>query len=234
MNKNVLKQLGFLDAETEVYITLLRLGPSMVSRIHRETGLHRTHIYDLLEKLREKGLVSTFIQSGKKHFQPAPPANILGYIEEKKDFVKQILPDLENLTNLPKEETHIELFKGKDGLKTVLRDVLKTGKDYYVMGSIKQFESILEFVFPQFLKKIEKLGIKEKILCDKKEKIVKIKTGTYRYLESEYLFPSSFWIYGDKVAIFVWNLPYFAIIIKNKDIAETYRNYFEFFWKLAK
>ena len=102
------------------------------------------------------------------------------------------------------------------------------------MGSIKQFETILEFALPQFLKKIEKLNIKERILCDKQEKVIKIKTGTYKYLKSNYLFPSSFWIYGQKVAIFVWHLPYFVIVINNKEVAKTYQNYFEFFWKLAK
>lgn len=233
MNKEILKQLGFLDAEIDVYIALLRLGPAMVSKIHQETGLHRTHIYDLLEKLREKGLVSIFIQAGKKHFQAAPPSNILSYIEEKKQTVKGFLPELEQLMKLPREETQVELFKGKQGLKTVLQDVLKTGKNYCVMGSIKQFEEILQFALPQFLRRIEELNIKERIICDRQEKILKIKTGTYKYLKTEYLFPSSFWVYGDKVAIFVWNLPYFVIVINNKDVAKTYQNYFEFFWKLA-
>jgi len=233
MNKELLKQLGFLEAEIEVYMALLKLGPSMVSKIHQEIGLHRTHIYDLLEKLREKGLVSTFIQSGKKHFQASPPSNILSYIEEKKEAVKDFLPELEDLMKLPKEETKIELFKGKNGLKTLLQDVIKTGKDYFVMGSIKKFEDIIQFAFPHFLKKIEKLKIKERIICDKKEKVLKIKTGEYRYLSGDYLFPSSFWVYGNKVIIFIWHLPYFAILINNKDVAKTYRNYFEFFWKLA-
>lgn len=233
MNKELLKQLGFLDAEIEVYKALLKLGPSMVSRIHQETGLHRTHIYDLLEKLREKGLVSTFIQSGKKHFQAAQPSNILSYIEEKKEAVKEFLPELEQLLKLPREQTTIELFKGKEGLKTIFQDVLKTRKDYCVMGSIKQFEEILQFALPQFLRRIEKLNIKERIICDKKEKVLKIKTGKYKHLKGDYLFPSSFWIYGEKVAIFVWHLPYFGIVINNKDVAKTYNNYFEFFWRLA-
>src|SRR3989338_576128 len=229
MDKEILKQIGLLDGEITVYLALLRLGSSLVSRIHKETGLHRTHIYDLLEKLKEKGLVSTFIQSGKKYFKPAPPDKILHYLDEKREGVQSILPELQELTKLPKEETHVELFKAKDGLKTVLQDVLNTGKDYCVMGSIKQFEKILEFALPQFLKKIEKFGIKERILSDKKEKIIKIKTGTYKFLKSNYLFPSSFWIYGDKVAIFVWHPPYFVIVIDNKQVAETYQNYFFFF-----
>ena len=234
MNKEILRQLGFLDAEIEVYIALLRLGPSMVSKIHQQTGLHRTHIYDLLEKLRERGLVSIYIQSGKKHFQAAPPSKILSYIEEKKEIVKNLLPELESFMNITKEDTSVELYKGKEGLKTVLQDVLKKGRDYCVMGSIKQFEEVLEYALPSFLKKIEESGIKERILCDKKESIVKIKTGTYRFLDGSYLFPSSFWIYENKVALFIWNVPYFIIVINNKEVAQTYQNYFDFFWKIAK
>lgn len=234
MNKEILKRIGFLDAEIEVYSSLLKLGPSLVSKIHQQTGLHRTHIYDLLEKLREKGLVSIFIQSGKKHFQAAHPSKILDYIEENKESVKNVLPELENFMNISKEDTSVELFKGKEGLKTVLQDVLKTKKEYCVMGSIKQFEEVLEFALPSFLKKIEEKGIKEKILCDKKEKILKIKTGHYRFLDGNYLFPSSFWIYENKVAIFVWNSPYFAVLIESKEISRTYQNYFDFFWSIAK
>ncbi len=233
MNTEILKQLGFLEAEIDVYKALLKLGPSLVSTIHKEIGLHRTHIYDLLEKLREKGLVSIFIQANKKHFQAAPPNKIIEYIEEKRNIVQSFLPELEQLMNLPKEDTTVELFKGKQGLKTVLQDVLKTNKDYNVMGSIKQFEEILTYALPQFLKKVEKQKLKERILSDQKENILKIKSGKYKHLKSNYLFPSSFWIYGNKVAIFIWHLPYFAVVINNKHVAETYKNYFEFFWDLA-
>jgi hypothetical protein len=75
--------------------------------------------------------------------------------------------------------------------------------------------------------------IKERIICDKEDSILKIKTGSYRYLKGDYLFPSSFWIYDNKVVLFIWQMPYYAILIKNKEVATTYRNYFEFFWKMA-
>ncbi len=77
MERQILKEIGLLDAEIDVYLCLLRIGPSLVSKINQETGLHRTHIYDLLEKLKEKGLVSVFIQSGKNYFKPSPPKRLL-------------------------------------------------------------------------------------------------------------------------------------------------------------
>ncbi|MEK6825552.1 MAG: helix-turn-helix domain-containing protein [Nanoarchaeota archaeon] len=234
MNKEILKQIGFLDAEVDVYQALLRKGPALVSELHQTTGHHRTHIYDLLEKLREKGLVSVFIQAGKKHFQAASPQRLLAYMDERKKQVESLLPDLEELIQTPREAVNVELFKGKEGLKTVLQDVLRTGKNYCVMGSIKQFEEILEYALPSFLRTIEKKNIKERVLCDTREKIEKAKIGTYRALDGKYLFPSSFWVYGDKVAFFVWTMPYFAIVIESNDVAKTYQAYFEFFWKIAK
>lgn len=233
MDKSIFRQIGFIDTEIEIYLALLQLGPSLVSDLHKEKGIDRTHIYGVLEKLREKGLVSTFIQSGKKHFQAAPPEKILAYVEEKKEKIAGIVPELNKIITAPKDKTSIELFKGKEGIKTVLQDVLKEKKDYCVMGSIKKFEKIIEFAFPHFLKKVEKLNINERIICDTAESILKIKTGKYRVLKSSYLFPSSFWVYGSKVIIFIWDLPYFAIVISNQDVANTYQNYFDFFWELA-
>ena len=40
-------------------------------------------------------------------------------------------------------------------------------------------------------------------------------------------------IYGNKIAIIVWSEPPEAVIIENKDAAESYRSYFEVLWKAA-
>jgi hypothetical protein len=42
-------------------------------------------------------------------------------------------------------------------------------------------------------------------------------------------------IYRDKVAIILWNEENpIAIVIKNKDISEGYKKYFEMTWKISK
>ena len=42
-------------------------------------------------------------------------------------------------------------------------------------------------------------------------------------------------IYSDKVAIILWSKENpFAILIKQREIAEAYRNYFEMLWKTCK
>jgi len=135
---------------------------------------------------------------------------------------------------LPKEQTHVELFKGKEGIKNIFQDIVQTGAHSYVMGSIVKLEKVMGHIIPQYLKNLEKAGLKETLICDRREKILLMKTGTYRYLDGNYMFPSTFIIYGLKVAIFIQTPPYFGIVINNKDVADSYMQYFKFFWKIAK
>ena len=77
--------------------------------------------------------------------------------------------------------------------------------------------------------------IVEKIIFEEGTKVdIKTNKGEYKFLSNEYDVPTSFNVYGDKVALFIWNQPMFAILIKSPEIAETYKKYFEFLWGLSK
>ena len=61
--KQVLSELGLSEGEIKVYMALLKLGSSPVSALKEETKLHRTTIYDFIEKLLNKGLVNHVIKN---------------------------------------------------------------------------------------------------------------------------------------------------------------------------
>ncbi|MDO8624892.1 MAG: hypothetical protein Q7R47_02325, partial [Candidatus Diapherotrites archaeon] len=47
--------------------------------------------------------------------------------------------------------------------------------------------------------------------------------------------PTDMFIYHDTVLLTIWNAePYFAIRIKNRDVSQIYRDYFELIWKISK
>jgi hypothetical protein len=81
---------------------------------------------------------------------------------------------------------------------------------------------------------MNKSRIKVKILTKDVKKIDKRSLMEIKPLPKFFSFPSATAIYGDKVAIFVWDEPYHAILIKSKQIANSYRNFFEALWKQAK
>ncbi len=234
MDKTELSEVGLGKREAEIYLALLRLGKSTVTRLTQETGIHRTYIYDLIEKLKEKGLVSQIKEQNKQYFQAANPERIKEYLLEKVESIDKLIPELNRIREKSKEETTVEAYKGKEGIKTILNDIIREGKDYYAIGSIKEFENILPAFSEQFIRKVNKIGIKEKVILEKGVKIIEAKKHEYRYLPKEYVFLSGIIIYSDKVSFFIWKPPYIQILIRNKDIARSYLTQFNILWKMGK
>lgn len=220
--------------EIEVYITLLKLGSSTVSRIAQETGLHRTNIYDTLEKLKERGIVSYVICDNTKYFSASPPDTIIDYLKELEQEVQSILPELKGYIMLPRSESIVEIYKGKEGLKTVLNDILRTRKDYVVFEDEGIIHNVLPQFYSQFNKKMNKAGIRVKILTKDVKKIATRSLMNIRELPKFIAFPSATAVYDNKVAIFVWDEPYHAIMIKSMQVANNYRTFFKALWKQAK
>lgn len=232
-----LKNIGLENKEIQNYLTLLKLGTATVSKLSEETRIDRTSSYTILERLMDRGLVSYVIKNNVKYFQAADPRKLLSDLEEKKKEIETILPDLLGLTKFIKEETKVELYKGKEGLITVLRDIIRERKNYFAFGEEGQYQEILPVYVTQFLRDLQKYNIKEKVLSkeSKREKILlTTKNSEIRYLPEKYFSPVMTVVYGDKTAIFIWTEPYHAILIKNMGMAESYRNYFSLLWKIAK
>ncbi|MGD9276825.1 MAG: helix-turn-helix domain-containing protein [Candidatus Pacearchaeota archaeon] len=234
MDKRILERAGLSKGEIEVFVALLKLGDSLVSKIAQETGLHRTNIYDTLEKLREKGLVSYVIKENRKYFSASNPDKLLDYIKEREAEIKNILPKLKSYTSFSRSESIVEVYKGKEGLKTVLKDILKQKQNYVVFEEQGYIEKVLPYFYPQFNKQMNKKKIKVKVLTKNTKKIAKRSLMEIRTLPEFLSFPSATAVYANKVAIFVWDEPYHAILIKSKQVAEGYKSFFKQLWKVAK
>lgn len=234
MDKKILERAGLSKGEIEVYLVLLKLGSSLVSKIAQETGLHRTNIYDTLEKLREKGLVSYVIKENRKYYSASNPDKLLDYIKERETEIESILPELKGYLNIPRSESIVEVYKGKEGLKSVLKDILKEGKDYVVLEEEGYIQKVLPHFYPQFNAQLNKSKIKVRVLTKDVKNIAKRSLMRIRSLPEFISFPSATAIYGKKVAIFVWDEPYHAILIKSKQVADSYRSFFEALWKRAR
>lgn len=233
MDKTIFKEIGLQEGETTLYISLLKLKEATATQIAQHTGVHRSYIYDLIEKLKEKGLVSFVIKNNTKYFIPANPKRLLDYIKEKEEKINQIIPDLLNLTKTKKEGIKVEIYKGKEGIKTILNDLLKEGENYLLFGHLK-FEELMPIYIDQFVRIANEKKIKEQAILEKGTKIIQTKRHEYKYISKEYLFPNATVVYGNKIAIFLWQEPYYAILTESKDLAQSYKTHFNLLWKIAK
>lgn len=233
-NTAVLEELGLSSGEAKVYLALLKLGSSTVAKLKEETGLHRTTIYDFLEKLLNKALVSYVIQAGVKYYKATEPIKLFDVLKEKEEHLGAVLPQLEELKKFVKEEIRVETYRGAEGFKTVYNDILRTKSDVVLFGIEEiKFEERFPHIVKPFFTKEQRLGIKERALARKGTKFTyKAPNVSYRYIPEEYFNPTPSLVFGNKIVFVIWE-PLLMIMIEQKDLAESWKKYFEFLWKMA-
>jgi HTH-type transcriptional regulator, sugar sensing transcriptional regulator len=230
----ILEDIGLNEGEAKVYLALLKLGQVRVQDLREETTLHRTTIYDFLEKLMNKGLVTYVIQNNVKYYSATHPNKLLDFIREKEGKAEHILPELVKLSDFQKDEVKVEVFKGKEGLKTILNDVLRHGKDYVVFGIDEAlFRQIFGDFMEWFFEKERKAGFHERLLtADDVTFTYDSPNVHYRYLPRTSFNPTPTYVWGNNVAILIWE-PLTVIKIQHKQVADSYAKYFEILWSIA-
>lgn len=115
-----------------------------------------------------------------------------------------------------------------------MKDILKEKKDYIVLEEKGYIQKVLPYFYPQFNVQLNKSKVKVRVLTKDTKYIATRNLMEIRTSPKFLSFPSATAIYGNKIAIFVWDEPYHAILIKSKQVANSYRNFFDALWKIAR
>ena len=239
--KAALESIGISGNEVKVYLALLDLGSALAGEITKRSGVNRTNVYDALDRLTDRGLVSYVIKANRKYFEATTPDRLIKYMEEKeqeiknkKDLITSILPELENKRKLSREPQEATIYKGRQGLKSVAEDVLNTRKPLFVFGAEGKFVQLFTHYAEQWHMRRGKLNIPLKIIFN--EKLRRIKSNAFpkaqiRFNVHMYDTPATTWIFGDKVAIVVWSEQPLVTLIRSKEVAESYKQFFTIMWQ---
>lgn len=242
--KEVLKKFGLTDNEIKVYIKLLTLGESNASNLGKETRMERRTVYDVIQKLLEKSLVSFIEKEDKKFYRVVNPIRLLDILDEKEENLRKIrqefvklIPALEELTRKGEKQVDARILFGREGIKTMYMDEIKEGKTVYaICTTIDKTEELLKNFLPRFTRERVKKKIKIKMLSAKKNVkfLKKYKLVEVKFLPEEYTSPASLTIYRNKLGITLWADNPITVLIKNQEIANNFLNYFELMWKVGK
>ncbi|MBI5398140.1 hypothetical protein HZB03_01630 [Candidatus Woesearchaeota archaeon] len=237
MDQTSLEELGLTAAEAKIYLVLLEQGASLAGMISRNTGIHRRSVYDAIERLIQKGLVSYIKKNNRKHFEAASPERFLEILHKKEDDFQSILPQLKMLQKLSSEKNETLFFRGKAGIKTVFDDQLDVGQELLILGASTKANEILQYYFPHYDRNRVKKKIKARILFNETDRghssLKRIPLAQIRFVPQEVTSDAAVNIYGRNVSIVAWRPDPIAILIREGMIAEGFRNYFELLWKVA-
>lgn len=231
--ENTLKEFGLTEHETKVYLALLKNGASLAGRISRITGVHRRNVYDITERLIKKGVVGYILKNNRRFFEAVNPEKFLDILKERENNLMENLSYLKDIYSSTKEKQETNFYKGVEGLKSVFQDQLEENKEVLILGASHSAFEVLPFYFKWYDKDRVKRRIKARIIASENlEK--KIPLAEIRLLPQEYANPLAINIYKDKVAIILWKKSPIAIVIKEKEIADSYRKYFEIMWGISR
>lgn len=124
MLQNELASIGLDDKESLVYTGLLELGEANIMEISKKSGVKRTTVYDVLNSLKEKGLLGLTKRKNRTYYFAENPHKLEQQIEEKRATIQKILPQLLSITNNLDRKPKIRFFEGVDGIKEVYKDTL--------------------------------------------------------------------------------------------------------------
>ncbi|MDP2924994.1 MAG: helix-turn-helix domain-containing protein [Nanoarchaeota archaeon] len=245
MELGSLKELGLTDNEIKIYIFLLKNGESTTGPIIDETLIANSRVYESLNTLIKKGFVSYNVQSNGKHFSCIEPDVLIEKQEEKRKKFLEIIPQLESIKKIKNPETKTAIYEGFEGFKSAFRKIINDcpnkGIIYIIGFSEQQFksESLRIFISNMNLKSAEKKQ-KLKIILDSSVKETlgkdreKERFTEVRYMPKGYINPTAVDITEDYVYIFLWEEKPYVFMIKNKRISESFKQYFDFLWKISR
>lgn len=243
--QQIFEDVGLAKNEAKIYEVLLREGEIAAGSVAEHSGVHRRSVYDALDRLVEKGLVFEIVEAGGTRYQAVDPKKLRELLGERQEKLETILPDLAILyENIPNPEA-LFCYRGIEGWKNYLSDVLQVGKELRIIAATDSFEDERIASFMQkYYTEMKHKKISSKVLFRHDTKCVRGKVAgplaeiaQYRVLSHKYPVEASVAVYGDRVAMFtdtisremVRNNTTITIII-NTQIANSMRYIFDALW----
>ncbi|MBS3122169.1 DUF2250 domain-containing protein, partial [Candidatus Woesearchaeota archaeon] len=162
-----LSKLGFSPSEIKIYLHLIQSGCSYPKKISTETKINRTNVYEALDRLMSKGVISYIIKNNIKWFEAKKPQSLLTIIKEKEDEIakskNQILKEINRLSmNQHKPSLEANIFVGKTGLRMIFEEILELNKPISLIAAQLQFKELFGPYFELWHKKRIERGISQR------------------------------------------------------------------------
>jgi len=240
MLEQQLYQLGFSKNLSAVYLALFELGKAKGGQIIKKTKLPRSVIYNSLDELVKRELVSQTEYKGVAMFTINDPDNLVNEMEKQKQLAKSFSKNIKkDLKHRPRE---ISVYEGLDGMKRATLNKLTApeGETVFTFGASPanvqpELDKFWRNVFhkQRIKKKIYFKGLYdhnvEQKLIDYRNTI---NMSAARYMPLGLELPVWFSVCDDMLSIMVpEDDPPLVFNIRSRAAAEAIKRYFHHLWK---
>ena len=130
--RDKMEELGISRKASKVYLTLLKMGSGTVMDIAYKADINRCTVYDLLESLSKRKLVTHAYKGKRRIFIAQHPDNLNYSVQQQQSVVNDILPELGKYFEQAGGKQRIEYHEGIEGIAYANDQILRTTeKEYY-------------------------------------------------------------------------------------------------------
>jgi sugar-specific transcriptional regulator TrmB len=246
-NINALKKLGLTEKQAQVYMAILELGESTMTKIAKKANLKRPTVYLIIDELNILGLSSEIVKGKKKFYSAIHPKRLVEIAKFRATQAEKILPELVAIQKND-EKPKVRMLEGVAGIKIAYQEAysyLNTKEEGLWLGNItfliEHFPELID-EYNNLIKKIRDPHIRELIYGGEKSKQwvddmqSKISKNHYvKYFgEGKDFGMTDQFIIGDKIINFSLGKEIFVLITESKEIAQSQRALFDIIWKTLK
>ena len=242
--QSIIEKFGLSKTASKVYLSLLSLGRGTADSIAKHAGTYKANVYQSLHRLVEKGLVTSVIEGKKTVYIPTNPEKLLLLAEDAKleadkkfDELKrdltQIMPKLQAKYNNIKDTDIFELYKGRNGYRIMIREILKENPKYWKGFGNLQIQEFFPSEFKSWFRKI-----KFTLFATKSDEFMKRLKGAKKttqvnvaWLPDDIFMPIVWTLFGNNLLILVYEPEIIAVRIRSKQIVNTFSSQFDYLWK---
>lgn len=226
-------------------MTLAKIGSSKTGNLLKESGLNTGKVYEILESLKRKGLVSETTINNVKHFAASPPEKLIDYVTAKKKAIEQeeklaksLIPQIEAMRQFALEQSRVAVYTGFEGFKTAVFEATRTLKpkeEVLAMGIRSSKGENFNRVWKKWA---------DETLPNNHERVIFSEKGSFyeyklhskfsqiRLLESST--PTAMVIFGNHTVLIIqYSAPIKVIFINDELMLATFISLFEQLWAIA-
>jgi len=243
--EEILKQIGLTGYEIRVFLTLLKFGSLNARMVSDKSKVPYGRIYDTVNELRRKGLISVIQGKIKLYKVVDPNITIKNILEERKKLLTELQEKIDEETKKIKIEKPEEKLEEKLTITSGRKSILNTVMNFFDTAK-KEVLSITTYeVSPSFLRHVFraiKRGVKAKTIVTlvSEKNLALIKEGMKRGDKLKYyLVPGLRLAIVDKEKAIVSVVnplnkeDRVNIMIDSKDFADSLANYHDLLWEKA-
>ncbi len=236
-----LENLGFNSKEIDVYLALLEFGTQPASVIAKKTKIPRPTVLFLFENLVKKAYIRK-TQRGRTQYFYADPEDL--DVAKKLELQKatatlqEAIPLLKEFKNPFTSEPKVTFFEGLEGCRRAYSLLLESKTEILEFAPHDDLLKMGDEFMEKFMKERARRKVFIRPICPRNPTHIHYKKLDKKHHRHIKMFSpksgpiySSIAIFEDKLLLLNLHQDYFAILIQNKEVAETLKTLHSMIWE---